>query len=72
MRNVATAEFLVVSGILSLATKSIADETQAIQVLETEASKHPYYKFNYAWTRQVQDAVRLDSSTTIKLSTNIY
>lgn len=27
--------------------------------LEVVASQHPYYKFNYAWTRQMQDVVCL-------------
>ena len=30
---------------------------QSIQQLAQVASKHPYYRFNYAWSRQVESAV---------------
>jgi hypothetical protein len=44
--------------VVSAAQASIANEVQSIKRLEELASKHPYYKFNYAWTRHIQDAVR--------------
>jgi len=46
-----------VSSVVKAAQDNINNEIQTIQQLADVASKHPYYKFNYAWTRQVQDAV---------------
>lgn len=43
---------------VSSAQNNIEKEAQIIQKLSEVASKHPYYKFNYAWTRQIQDVVR--------------
>nr|POE80894.1 translin-1 [Quercus suber] len=34
---------------------SIQSEIATIQTLAALASQHPYYKFSYAWTRQMQD-----------------
>ncbi|KAI7283369.1 Translin [Hortaea werneckii] len=34
---------------------NIDHEIKTIQQLSEVASQHPYYKFNYAWTRQMQD-----------------
>ncbi|KAK3673389.1 Translin-1 [Recurvomyces mirabilis] len=42
--------------VLSAAQTNIEKEVVTIQRLSEVASKHPYYKFNYAWTRHVQDA----------------
>jgi len=44
--------------VVSSAQNNIEKEAQTIQKLSEVASKHPYYKFNYAWTRQIQDVVR--------------
>ncbi|KAK0247905.1 Translin-1 [Friedmanniomyces endolithicus] len=38
------------------AQANIDKEVQTIHKLSETASKEPYYKFNYAWTRQIQDA----------------
>ncbi|KAK3112432.1 Translin-1, partial [Teratosphaeriaceae sp. CCFEE 6253] len=37
-------------------TANIDKEVQTIHRLSETASKQPYYKFNYSWARQVQDA----------------
>ncbi|KAK3691730.1 Translin-1 [Vermiconidia calcicola] len=42
--------------VVKAAQASIQNEVEAIQQLSEIASKNPYYKFNYAWTRQMQDA----------------
>ncbi|KAK5135870.1 hypothetical protein LTR08_004519 [Meristemomyces frigidus] len=42
--------------VVSAAQANIDKEIQTIQQLSGVASEHPYYKFNYAWTRTVQDA----------------
>ncbi|KAK0276969.1 Translin-1 [Friedmanniomyces endolithicus] len=47
-------EFAVPS-VVSSAQASIDKEVQTIHKLSETASKEPYYKFNYAWTRQIQD-----------------
>jgi hypothetical protein len=47
-----------VPAVVQAAEASIRNEVQTIQQLSAVASKYPYYKFNYAWTRQMQDAVR--------------
>lgn len=39
---------------------SVFGETRIIGQLDILASRQPYYKFNYSWTRQIQDAVGLD------------
>ncbi|KAF1821188.1 Translin [Dissoconium aciculare CBS 342.82] len=44
------------SSVVAAAQASIANEVQSIQRLEELASKYPYYKFNYSWTRHIQDA----------------
>lgn len=47
--------------VLTAAQNNIANEAQSIQQLAQVASKHPYYRFNYAWSRQVESAVWLIS-----------
>ncbi|TKA66889.1 hypothetical protein B0A55_00592 [Friedmanniomyces simplex] len=42
--------------VVSSAQASIDKEIQTIHKLSETASKQPYYKFNYSWTRQIQDA----------------
>ena len=49
----------IVPTVVNAAQDSIAKEVAAIQTLSETASKYPYYRFNYAWTRTVQDAVRI-------------
>jgi len=46
-----------IHSVVTAAQNSIANEVQSIQQLSEFASKHPYYKFNYAWTRHMQDAI---------------
>ena len=48
-----------VPSVLTAAQANIEKEVATIQKLSEVASKHPYYKFNYAWTRHVQDAVSI-------------
>lgn len=48
-----------VGSIIEAAQSSIQEEIQIVRQLEVLASQHPYYKFNYAWTRQMQDVVCL-------------
>ena len=48
-----------VPSVVSAAQANIDKEIETIQQLSDIASKHPYYKFNYAWTRTVQDTVRI-------------
>ena len=43
--------------VINAAQNNINGEIQTIQQLSEVASKHPYYKFNHAWSRQMQDAV---------------
>ena len=47
-----------VSSVVAAAQQSIAAELEPIQRLASTASEYPYYRFNYAWTRPMQDAVR--------------
>lgn len=42
--------------VVTAAQNSIATSVQTIQQLAQVASKYPYYRFNYAWTRQIQDS----------------
>lgn len=46
-----------VPAVVSSAEQSLAAEVEAIRTLSATASKYPYYRFNYAWTRPMQDAV---------------
>ncbi|KAI9850513.1 MAG: hypothetical protein M1838_005577 [Thelocarpon superellum] len=39
---------------ISIAEKAIQDEVQTIAQLSKIASKHPYYKYNVMWTRDMQ------------------
>ncbi|KAI7123314.1 hypothetical protein D0869_12184 [Hortaea werneckii] len=41
--------------LVTAAQANIDQEIKTIQQLSEVASQHPYYKFNYAWTRQMQD-----------------
>ena len=43
--------------VVKAAQDSIFEEVLIIQQLSEVASKNPYYRFNYAWTRQMQDVV---------------
>ncbi|OQO06725.1 hypothetical protein B0A48_08512 [Cryoendolithus antarcticus] len=36
--------------------RTIENQVQSIQRLAEVASKHPYYRYNYAWTREMQSA----------------
>ncbi|KAK1061169.1 Translin-1 [Friedmanniomyces endolithicus] len=47
---------VTVPSVVSSAQFSIDKEVQTIHKLSETASREPYYKFNYAWTRQIQDA----------------
>ena len=47
-----------VPSIVNAAETSITQEIRSIKELSDVASNYPYYKFNYAWSRQMQDAVR--------------
>ncbi|KAK5170500.1 Translin-1 [Saxophila tyrrhenica] len=42
--------------VIQAAEANIQQEVKAIGQLSEVASKYPYYKFNYAWSRQMQDA----------------
>ncbi|KAK3114488.1 Translin-1 [Teratosphaeriaceae sp. CCFEE 6253] len=50
------AEALPVPSVVNAAQANIDKEVQTIHKLSETASKQPYYKFNYSWARQVQDA----------------
>jgi len=39
--------------VITAAQANIAIEIQTIQQLSEVASKQPYYRFNYAWTKQI-------------------
>lgn len=43
--------------VVTAAESAIRLEIEAVQKLAEAASKHPYYKFNGIWSRQVQDTV---------------
>ncbi|KAL8802140.1 MAG: hypothetical protein Q9182_004006 [Xanthomendoza sp. 2 TL-2023] len=48
---------------LKPAWSSIMEQVNIIKEIETVASKHPYYKYNQLWTRDVQETVRLHKRT---------
>ncbi|KAK0664138.1 Translin-1 [Lasiodiplodia hormozganensis] len=43
--------------VVTAAESAIRLEIEAVQKLAEAASKHPYYKFNGIWSRQVQDTI---------------
>ena len=43
--------------VLTAARESINQEITWIQWLSKAASQHPYYKYNYQWTREMQSSV---------------
>ncbi|KAK5748138.1 Translin-1 [Elasticomyces elasticus] len=45
-----------VQAVVSSAQSNLDQEIQTIHKLSETASKQPYYKFNYSWSRQIQDA----------------
>ncbi|KAK0310730.1 Translin-1 [Friedmanniomyces endolithicus] len=58
VKDLASDTEFAVPSVVSSAQASIDKEVQTIHKLSETASKEPYYKFNYAWTRQIQDVVR--------------
>ncbi|KXT10444.1 hypothetical protein AC579_7892 [Pseudocercospora musae] len=42
--------------VIQAAETSIKEQIATIQTLFAEASKHPYYKFNYSWQRQMENS----------------
>jgi len=54
------------------ARSNIDKEIQTIHRLSETASKQPYYKFNFSWTRQIQDAVRTVPRDTAIRFANCY
>ncbi|KAK0940195.1 Translin-1 [Friedmanniomyces endolithicus] len=55
VKDLASDTEFAVPSVVSSAQASIDKEVQTIHKLSETASKEPYYKFNYAWTRQIQD-----------------
>lgn len=55
---------LPVSTVIKAASDHIAREIETVQQLSKVASQHPYYRFNYAWSRQMESVVREDCSST--------
>ncbi|KAK4896132.1 Translin-1 [Elasticomyces elasticus] len=45
-----------VQAVVSSAQSNLDQEIRTIHKLSETASKQPYYKFNYSWSRQIQDA----------------
>ncbi|RMZ31137.1 hypothetical protein D0859_04751 [Hortaea werneckii] len=55
LRDIVQALEKQVPSLVTAAQANIDHEIKTIQQLSEVASQHPYYKFNYAWTRQMQD-----------------
>jgi len=51
------AKAQTVQNVVRQAEASISNEVGTVAQLAEVASKHPYYKFNFAWTRAIQDTV---------------
>jgi hypothetical protein len=49
--------FLAVQDTISDAQNAILEQVTTIKQLSDIASRHPYYKYNSMWTRDMQDAV---------------
>jgi hypothetical protein len=47
-----------VSPILEEAAKEIVAQKGEIERLQAVASKHPFYKYNHQWSRELQNTVR--------------
>jgi hypothetical protein len=47
-----------VSPVLDEAAKEIVTQKGEIERLQSVASKHPFYKYNHQWSRELQNAVR--------------
>lgn len=47
--------------VLNDATKAILTQKEEVQRLRTVADKHPFYKFNGVWSRELQNLVRLSN-----------
>jgi hypothetical protein len=43
--------------VVAAAEANIAIEIETIQKLSDVASRHPYYRFNYSWNRQMESSV---------------
>ncbi|KAM7191478.1 Translin [Naviculisporaceae sp. PSN 640] len=44
-------------GLLAQVEDGINRQIEAVAKLAETASKHPYYKYNYKWTRMIQDSI---------------
>lgn len=47
--------------VLADATKEIVAQKEDVAKLMSIASKHPFYKYNHIWTRELQNLVSLYS-----------
>ena len=47
--------------VLAPAQNAINEQIQTVHVLSKTASKHPFYKWNSLWSREVQNLVRKNS-----------
>lgn len=56
--------------LVTAAETNIDHEIKTIQQLSEVASQHPYYKFNYAWTRQMQDVVSTPFTSQVTFGRN--
>lgn len=43
--------------VIKAASDHITNEIETVQQLAKVASQHPYYRFNYAWSRQMESVV---------------
>ncbi|KAI4124983.1 MAG: hypothetical protein LQ338_004533 [Usnochroma carphineum] len=59
LRNILQKLQRQVQEALSSAWPSIVEQGSSIKELESVASKHPYYKYNGTWTKDIQDTARL-------------
>ncbi|GKZ92859.1 hypothetical protein AnigIFM59636_005921 [Aspergillus niger] len=56
-----------VKPVLDDATKEIIAQRDEVSRLKTVADKHPFYKYNGVWTRELQNLVRVPSVSSIEL-----
>lgn len=48
---------MIVTAVLDEAAKEIESQKEDVARLESVASKHPFYKYNHQWSRELQNLV---------------
>ena len=61
-----------VPSVVTIAQTNITDQVRTIQQLARVASQYPYYKFNYAWHKQMENSVCKNTFPMLSILLNVF